>query len=274
MFLKPSFPLFGFSKGKKIGIFGFPFYKNPSFKRIENGIDELRKTSYSLESYSLKYGIDFHDYLDGKDYGNFILKYGFDLKKIKFRKKHDKYIFLAGEHIVTPFILKSFRNNEFKLVWFDAHADLRYSFLGDKYSHACALKRVLDFFDPENVLIIGVRSVSIEEKFDLENLNYISSYDFKKDKKQCLNKINEFCKDYDVYVSFDVDVLDPIYVPGVGTPEFEGLSYDDILSCFEQIDNIFAIDFVEFGDDEQHLTTVCVASLIREILFKWCLEYV
>jgi len=274
MFIKPVFPLFGFSKGKKIGIFGFPFYKNPSFKRIEGGIDQLRKTSYSIESYSLKYDIDFHDYLDGKDYGNLVPKFGFDFKRIKFKKNHNKYIFLGGEHTITPFILRNFEDKEFKLVWFDAHADLREKFLGDKFSHACALKRVLDFFDPNNVLIVGVRSVSIEEKFDLECLDYITSYDFKINKKHCLSKIKEFCKDSEIYVSFDVDVLDPMYVPGVGTPEFEGLNYNDILDCFDQIKNIFAIDFVEFGDDEQHITTTCVASLIKEILFKWCMEYV
>jgi agmatinase len=262
--------LFGFrSENYNLRVHGIPLMKTLSFKSLKGGLRDLRKASLSLESYSYKLGIDFHDYIRGKDFG--------DVKRPSMRlienlvKKDDKvFILLGGEHTISVPAVKALKKNV-RILYFDAHADLRDEFQGTKYSHACALKRIKEI--NENVMLIGVRSVGIEETSELEKVNHITANELRTKKKRSLKRITEFTKGEKIYVSFDVDVLDPSIAPGVGTPEPNGLLINDaeeIIDCIKG--KIIGMDFVEFGTDPMMLTAITTAHIIRSFLFRICLD--
>ncbi len=260
--------LFGFkSKSYNLRVHGVPLMKTLSFKSLKGGLQDLRKASLSLESYNHKLRIDFHDYIKGRDFG--------DTKSPSIRlienivKKDDKvFILLGGEHTISVPAVKALEKNV-KILYFDAHADLRDKFQGTKYSHACTLKRIKEI--NENVMLVGVRSVGIEEASELEHTNHITADELRNKKKKALKRIMEFTKGEKIYISFDVDVLDPSIAPGVGTPEPNGLLVNDIEEIITHIKGrIIGLDFVEFGTDPMMLTAVTTAHIIRSFLFRLC----
>jgi agmatinase len=163
-------------------------------------------------------------------------------------------ITLGGEHSITPFIIEAYKKfgfGEFSILHFDAHADLRDGYLGQKYSHAAAMRRCLDF-DGINLVQIGIRNISNENDelvFWKSNQAKIKTFGVKDKKSWQLEEIIKFLKK-DVYISFDVDALDPSIMPSTGTPEPGGLDWFetiDILRAVCQQRNIIGADFVELA---------------------------
>ena len=150
------------------------------------------------------------------------------------KKILDKKIFpmtLGGEHSITPGCIEPF-SKKFKklfLLHFDAHADLRESYNGKKFSHASAIKRCLDY---KNVSVIsfGIRNISKSEMDILnKNSSRITIFWAKDKKKWNLNNFKKLIKNKNVYITFDVDGLDLSIMPATGTPEPGGLFWDETL---------------------------------------------
>ena len=144
-------------------------------------------------------------------------------------------ITLGGEHSITPGCIKPFVNKYKKLtlLHFDAHADLRESYNGEKFSHASAIKRCVDH---KNVSVIsfGIRNISAEEIPILKkNKKRINIYWAKDKKKWDLNKFKKQIKNKDVYITFDVDGLDSSIMPATGTPEPGGIFWDEALEIIK-----------------------------------------
>ena len=142
---------------------------------------------------------------------------------------------LGGEHSITPGSIKPFtkKHKELTIVHFDAHADLREKYKGEKFSHACAIKRCLDF---KNVSIIsfGIRNISSGEiSFLKRNSHRINIFWAKDKKKWNLNKFKKLIKNKIVYLTFDVDALDSSIMPATGTPEPGGLLWDETLDILK-----------------------------------------
>ena len=140
-------------------------------------------------------------------------------------------ITLGGEHSITPGCIKPFvkKYKKLTLLHFDAHADLRESYAGEKFSHASAIKRCIDY---ENVSVVsfGIRNISAEEIPILKkNKKRINIYWAKDKKKWDLNKFKKLIKNKTVYLTFDVDGLDSSIMPATGTPEPGGLLWDETL---------------------------------------------
>ena len=140
-------------------------------------------------------------------------------------------ITLGGEHSITPGCIKPFvrKYKKLTLLHFDAHADLRESYSGEKFSHASAIKRCLDY---KNVSVVsfGIRNISAEEIPTLKkNKTRIKIYWAKDKKKWNLNKFKEQIKNKNVYITFDVDGLDSSIMPATGTPEPGGIFWDEAL---------------------------------------------
>ena len=159
---------------------------------------------------------------------------------------------LGGEHSLTPGSIKPFvkKYKEIIILHFDAHADLRESYNGEKFSHASAIKRCLDY---NNVKIVsfGIRNLSKDEMIYYEkNRNRIEIF-WGKDKRQWdLKKLNTFLKNKNVYISFDVDGFDSSIMPATGTPEPGGLFWDDVLPIIKkvcQISNVVGADINELA---------------------------
>ena len=154
------------------------------------------------------------------------------------QKSIEKNLFpltLGGEHSITvgciePFV-KKYKN--VTILQIDAHADLRNSYNNQKYSHASAMRRCLDFKNV-NLISVGIRNISKEEiPFLKKNTNRIKIFWAKDKKKWNLKYFKKLIKNKNVYLTFDVDGLDSSIMPATGTPEPGGLFWYESLSLIK-----------------------------------------
>jgi agmatinase len=156
---------------------------------------------------------------------------------------------LGGEHALTPMCIRGVvkRIPELVMLQIDAHADLRDEYLGSAFSHACAARRTVDQGVP--VVQVGIRSVSEDERFMLEDDNVTCFLAHaNRDVRQLIPKMLDALGDRPVYITLDVDGMDPGIMPGTGTPMAGGFSWwetlDILRATFEQ-KNVVAMDVVE-----------------------------
>ena len=208
----------------------------------KNGPKEIIKASHQVELYDeelkcepfKKIGIKtLKPFKINKRIDKAINQIGEINKKIIDRKLFP--ITLGGEHSITPGCIKPFvkKYKKLTLLHFDAHADLRESYNGEKFSHASAIKRCVDH---KNVSVIsfGIRNISAEEIPILKkNKKRINIYWAKDKKKWDLNKFKKQIKNKDVYITFDVDGLDSSIMPATGTPEPGGIFWDEALEIIK-----------------------------------------
>ena len=144
-------------------------------------------------------------------------------------------ITLGGEHSITPGCIAPFvkKYKKLFLLHFDAHADLRQSYNGEKFSHASAIRRCLDY---KNVSVIsfGIRNISQSEiPYLKKNSSRIKIFWAKDKVKWDLNKFKKMIKNKTVYLTFDVDGLDSSIMPATGTPEPGGLFWNETLNIIK-----------------------------------------
>ena len=158
----------------------------------------------------------------------------------------------GGEHSITPGSIKPFakKYDEITLLHFDAHADLRESYQGEKFSHASAIKRCLDYKNLK-VVSFGIRNLSKEEMdFYNENRDRIEIFWGKDKQTWDLSTLDKFFKNKNVYITFDVDGLDASIMPATGTPEPGGMLWEDVLPIIKkvcQISNVVGADINELA---------------------------
>ncbi|MCX6773586.1 MAG: agmatinase [Candidatus Micrarchaeota archaeon] len=157
-------------------------------------------------------------------------------------------IVLGGEHSITPMMFETAANKFGKMnyIVFDAHADLKDSYLGNKMSHACATRRVYDI--SKSVALFGIRSIDDSESEFISKNKIPVYYPYKQNIKEALKIAGSLDPKLPTYVSFDVDGLDPSIMPGTGTPEPGGLTWYEAISILETIFkryNVVAADCVE-----------------------------
>ena len=159
---------------------------------------------------------------------------------------------LGGEHSITPGSIGPIidKYGEITLLHFDAHADLRESYQGEKFSHASAIKRCLDY---KNVSVVsfGIRNLSKPEMVFYNNNKDRIKIFWGKDKKNWdLSQIKKFFSNKTVYITFDVDGFDSSIMPATGTPEPGGLYWEDVLPIIKkvcQISNVVGADINELA---------------------------
>jgi len=183
-------------------------------------------------------------------------------------------VILGGEHSLTPFVVDAFKNSgyqDFSILQFDAHADLRDGYLGKKYSHAAAMRRCLDF-NGINLVQIGIRNISNENDelvFWEKNQNRIKTFWAKDRRDWKINEIVELLKK-NVYISFDVDAFDSSLMPATGTPEPGGMFWEETINILRTVcrqKNIIGADFVELAPIKGfHAPDFLVAKLIYKTI--------
>ncbi len=191
----------------------------------------------------------------------------------------DKFpLVLGGEHSITAGSIKPFAKkfDEVTIVHFDAHADLREVYNGEKYSHACAIKRCLDF---ENIKVVsfGIRNISAAEmKFYNSNRNRINIFWCKDKRMWDMNKIKDLLSNKNIYITFDVDGLDSSIMPATGTPEPGGLLWDDVIPIIKTIcqnSNVVGADINELapikGFDSYNFLVAKLAYKILSYTFEF-----
>ena len=185
---------------------------------------------------------------------------------------------MCGEHSITPACIEPFvkRYKKLYLLHFDAHADLRESYNGEKFSHASAIKRCLD---NKNVCVIsfGIRNISKEEIPYLRKNSHRINIFWAKDKlKWNLNKFKQLIKNKNVYLTFDVDGLDSSIMPATGTPEPGGLLWEETLNIIKiaaKNSNIVGADINELspikGFNSYYFLVAKLAYKIISYLFEF-----
>lgn len=165
----------------------------------------------------------------------------------------DKYLtFLGGEHSISIGIIKAFyeKYSRLTVLQLDAHADLRKTHMGSPYNHACAMH---DASQNTNLIQIGIRSMDSEEKQHLDRSKCYFAQDIYSQQKWMDESIQQMTDD--VYLTFDVDVLDPSIMPSTGTPEPGGLNWDTTLCYLKKVfaeRNVVGFDIVELAPHKQN----------------------
>ncbi len=164
-------------------------------------------------------------------------------KVFQLYRRKQKVIFLGGEHTISFPIIKGINKvlKKFSVIHFDAHADLREEYHGEKLSHACAMRRVSEVIGLNNIYQFGIRSGTQDEFCLNRNLHKFSAF---QPLKKILNKISG-----PIYITIDLDVIDPSAMPAVATPEPNGITFKEMVDCLLLLKgrNIIGADIVEYN---------------------------
>ena len=243
----------------------------------KNGPKEIIKASHQVELFDEELNKEPYKEIGIKTLKPFSIKKKIDkaldqLSKIneKIISKNQFPLVLGGEHSITPGSIKPFVNKyeQLTLLHFDAHADLRESYQGEKFSHASAIKRCLDYKNV-NVVSFGVRNLSKPEMdFYNKNRNRVEIFWGKDKRNWDLSLLNKFFENKTVYITFDVDGLDASIMPATGTPEPGGLLWEDVLPIIKkvcQISNIVGADINELAPIKNF---DCYNFLVAKLAYK------
>ena len=205
----------------------------------KNGPKEIIKASHQVELYDEELNCEPYKKIGIKTLKPFKIDKNIKKALNKMSKVNqeilDKKLFpmtFGGEHSITPGCIAPFtkKYKDICLLHFDAHADLRESYNGEKFSHASAIKRCLDYPNV-SVISFGIRNISESEiSFLKKNSSRINIFWAKDKSKWNLNKFKKLIKNKTVYLTFDVDGLDSSIMPATGTPEPGGLLWDETLN--------------------------------------------
>ena len=257
-------------------LFGAPFDSTTSYRPgTRFGSRAARSESYGLESYS---SYQDRDLLDSSvfDSGDIELPFGDCAKALSMIEERaaaileaDKRPFMiGGEHLVTLGAVRAAaeRYPDLHIIHFDAHADLRDDYLGQKLSHACVLRRCHDMLGDGRIFQFGIRSGDREEFAWGKDHVSTNKFNF-----EGLAACVEALKGKPVYLTVDLDVLDPLVFPGTGTPEPGGVSFDALREAVTLVcanANIVACDVNELSPhyDQSGISTAAACKVIREML--------
>lgn len=217
----------------KIALFGVPFDRTCSFRAGSRYAPQaIRQASYNFETYMMDHArnlldVPFADLGDTPAFGGTEeMVAGVSKLAGNVLKSRKIPIVLGGEHSLAPAVVRAFPR-DIGVIGIDAHLDFRDSYLDEKWSHACSARRCADHVGVEHVVYIGVRSFSLEERDDLERLGltYVSVYDVHdKGIEAAVARALKVVDRDAVYLTIDMDGVDPAFAPAVGNPEPFGLS--------------------------------------------------
>ncbi|TYQ15390.1 UNVERIFIED_CONTAM: agmatinase [Acetivibrio alkalicellulosi] len=240
------------------------------------GPQKIREVSIGIEEYSIYMDRSLNDSFF-YDSGDLDLPIGNVEKSLEIIEEaageiiNDKKfpLFIGGEHLISvPVIKKVYEKygDELLLVHFDAHADLRCDYLGCPNSHASAIRRVIDFMPSKNIFQFGIRSGTKEEFDFARNNTNMHTLEVFEPLKASIEKL----KGRPVYFTLDIDVVDPAYANGTGTPEPGGVSSNELIKSVNLLKelNIVGFDLVEVSPhyDLSDRTAFLAAKIIRDII--------
>lgn len=253
---------------------GVPFDGTCSFRPgTRFAPEQIRVASRGIETYSPYFNKDLDD-ISFYDAGELDLPFGntqrvldmvYDVTR-EVLVAGKKYFGIGGEHLVSYPAIKAYYEKypDLYVVHFDAHTDLRDEYLGEALSHSTVIKKVADLIGFDNLSQVGIRSGESYE-FELmkkHNTLVKSAEDF----RDILSGI----KGRPVFITLDLDVLDPSVLPGTGTPEVGGFSFSELMSYFKVLtdSNIVGMDMLELSPflDTSANSTVAAAKVAREML--------
>ncbi|PJB98509.1 MAG: agmatinase [Nitrosopumilales archaeon CG_4_9_14_0_8_um_filter_34_10] len=256
-------------------VFGIPFDSTHSYKPgCRFGPDVIRDAFNNIEIFHPQFGIDLES-VNIEDLGNtthtVVVSEMIDMVgKITqelVAKKRQLFI-LGGEHSITFGTYMSFPK-ETGYVVFDAHYDLRDEFANIKLSHAAYLRRIVEQRGADNILHVGARAFVKEELEFLKEHKIKTITDKQVREGNGPRLLKDFSSSFDsMYASFDLDVLDPAYAPGVGNPEAAGMTSRELFDLIYSLENknVAGVDIVELNPQYDNGATASIAAKIMSTL--------
>ena len=257
-------------------IFGVPFDSTHSYKPgCRFGPDVIRDAFNNIEIFHPNLQVDL-EVVNIKDYGNIqhtvVATEMLDMvEKItnELKKEKKPLVILGGEHLLTLGSYMSFPK-EVGYVVFDAHYDLRDEYANTKLSHAAYLRRIVEKRGADNIVHVGARSF-VKEELEFLTKNKINSISDKEIRlgnacRQLKDSISTFDE---LYVSIDLDVVDPAFAPGVGNPEAVGITSRELYDLVSSLENkkIVGSDVVELNPSfDNGSTSSLAAKMISTII--------
>jgi len=259
-------------------LLGVPFDRTTSFRPgARFGPDSIRQHSWNFESYDLETGIDLseaklHDLGNTDEFGSADEMVRGVREELRGVYRAGKFpILLGGDHACAPPSVEAYPDDAPSLgvLYLDAHLDFRASYLGDTRSHACSSRRIVDKVGARNVVVIGVRSVSKEEVEDNKTVGmpFVTAHEVAREGIQtCVQRALNMLKTERLYISLDIDAIDPAYAGATGTPEPFGLTPRDVKYVLDQAaPRLAGLDIMEVSPPyDQGNTSVLAARLVRE----------
>jgi len=260
-------------------ILGCPYDGSASFRPgARFGPSAIRRASWGIETFSPYFQRDLSQY-SIHDMGDLELPLGEKkvslalirkaLRKILSRKKFP--ILLGGDHLITLPITEEIFSlyPQLHLLQIDAHTDLREDYLGESLCHSTVMKKVVDLLDGDRLFQIGIRS-GTEEEFKLaRKMRSTVSLD-----PGSLSTMIRRLRNQPVYITLDLDVIDPSLLPGVGTPEPGGLSFKELISLLKKLQplHVIGFDMVELTPDYDptQISSVTASVILREMILAFC----
>jgi len=249
---------------------GLPFDGTVSYRSGSRFAPErIRLASWGLEDYSPKFDKYLQD-CNFNDCGDLEFPLGNTYDSLNIIEENTSQIYkdkkrifgIGGEHLVTLPEIKAISKHidNLAVVQFDAHTDLRAEYLGEEMSHSAVMYHIGKLIGFENIKQIGIRSGMKEEWNIMKEYNTL-----------CKNFRDLDClKDKNIFVTVDLDVLDPSVMPGTGTPESGGFNFNELIQWFEYLKEfkIIGADVVELAPDydASGCSTAVASKVIRELL--------
>lgn len=259
----------------RIVLFGAPFDGTTSYRPgTRFAPAAIRRESYGIETYSPYQDKDLCDF-NIFDSGDLEFPFGNTQKVLSMIEetaeeilKAEKLPFMiGGEHLVTLGTVRAVRKlyPDLKILHFDAHTDLREEYLGEALSHATVIRRCWDLVGDDSIWQFGIRSGEREEFYWAKEHTNLHPFDL-----NGLDKAVEALKGRPVYLTVDLDVLDPSQFCGTGTPEAGGATFKELLSALISLSglNIVGADMNELSPtyDQSGASTALACKLLREML--------
>jgi len=257
-------------------IFGVPFDSTHSYKPgCRFGPDAIRDAFNNIEIFQPEFGVDLEAEAIS-DLGNtkHTVVAAEMLQMVKnvtseLKKQDKQIIILGGEHLITLGSFTCFPKDTGYVV-FDAHYDLRDQYADTKLSHAAYLRRIVEERGSENIVHVGARAFVKEELAFLKEHNIATVSDKEIRNGNGTKLLKDITSTFDsLYVSIDLDVLDPAFAPGVGNPEAVGISSRELYDLITTLQNkkIVSADIVELNPTYDNGSTASMAAkLIATII--------
>ena len=263
-------------------IYGMPMDWTVSYRPGSRfGPGRIREASIGLEEYSpyLDRELDDVNYFDAGDiplpFGNaeksLDLIAGF-IRQLLINGKIP--VGMGGEHLVSWPVMRTVADNydNLAIIHMDAHTDLREEYEGEPLSHSTPIRKIAEYIGPKNVYSFGIRS-GMKEEFDWAKENGMQIHKF--EVLEPLKKVLPTLEGRPVYVTIDIDVLDPAHAPGTGTVDCGGITSRELLASIHAIANsgvnVVGFDLVEVAPnyDPSEQTVNTASKLLREMILGW-----
>jgi agmatinase len=264
----------------RIILFGIPFEGSVNLRTgADHGPRELRIASDSIETYSPALGRDLED-LDMADLGDCELGSGTPREQLARAREEIRSfwrpgllpIMLGGDHTATLSVVEVLAPAipDLHVLQLDAHPDLREEFLGERYNYASAMARVMDAVAPERVYQVGMRSGAREE-YQRQAPHLFPAHAVHP--VEAVRRLVPELARHPLYVTIDVDVLDPSEAPGTGAPEPCGITASELVEIVRLLEpcHIVGTDLMEVAHafDPSGRTGITASWILREAILTW-----